>query len=207
MAKPSMPNSRACNARPNNSRSSPANPERRDALIALGGLGLGLLASGASYAALPEPPLTHVLAPIDPRKPAPDFSLPDMDGKLHKLSDYRGKVVLLNFWASWCPPCRREMPSMEKLFLSLKGKPFQVLACDQQEDSDTVFSFTGQLDPEPTFPLLLDSKSAVSEAFGVPGLPTTFLIDKTGRIAYRAVGGRDFGHPAIRALIEGLIAA
>ena len=156
---------------------------------------------------LPEPPLTHVLAPLEPRPPAPNFSLPDLDGKPHQLSDYRGKVVLVNFWASWCPPCRHEMPSMERLYLKLKGQPFQVLACDQQEDFDTVFAFTGQLDPAPTFPLLLDRKSAVAKAFGVPGLPTSFLIDKQGRIAYRAVGGRDFDHPEVIALVEKLIAA
>lgn len=205
MAKPSTPFSKGSSAPQSISLSRPKNPERREILIALGGL--GLLAAGTARAALPEPPLTHVLAPIDPPRPAPDFSLPDMDGKPHKLSDYRGKVVLLNFWATWCPPCRREMPSMEKLYQELKGKPFQVLACDQQEDSDTVFAFTGQFEPSPSFPLLLDSKSAVSGAYGVPGLPTSFLIDKAGRIVYRAVGGRDFGHPAIRALIEKLMAA
>ena len=96
---------------------------------------------------------------------------------------------------------------MERLYLKLKGQPFQVLACDQQEDFDTVFAFTGQLDPAPTFPLLLDRKSAVAKAFGVPGLPTSFLIDKQGRIAYRAVGGRDFDHPEVIALVEKLIAA
>jgi peroxiredoxin len=207
MAKHSTPFSKGSSAPPNNSPFHPANPERRNALISLGGFGLGLLTAGAARADLPEPPLTHVLAPVKPPKPAPDFSLPDMDGRLHKLSDYAGKVVLLNFWATWCPPCRRELPSMEKLYVELKGKPFQVLACDQQEDGDTVFTFTAQLDPAPTFPMLLDSKSAVSKAYDVPGLPTTFLIDKTGRIAYRAVGGREFGHPAIRALIEELMAA
>ena len=191
----------------NNSLSRSASPERRKALISLGGLGLGLLTTDAARAALPEPPLTHIMAPVKPPRPAPDFSLPDMDGTIHKLSDYSGKVVMLNFWATWCPPCRRELPSMERLYLDLKGKPFQVLACDQQEDGDTVFAFTGQLDPAPTFPVLLDSKSAVSKAYGVPGLPTTFLIDKSGQIAYRAVGGREFGHPAIRALIEELMAA
>lgn len=147
------------------------------------------------------------MAPVTPRKPAPDFTLPDMDGKSHTLSGYRDKVVLLNFWATWCPPCRREMPSMEMLSQALKGRPFQVLACDQQEDDDTVFVFTSQLSPAPTFPVLMDSKSAISRAYDVPGLPTTFLIDKTGQIAYRAVGGREFGHPAIRALIDELMAA
>lgn len=207
MAKPSTPPSKGCSARPHTSPSRPSNPERREALLTLGGLGLGLLTASAARAALPEPPLTHVLAALNPRPLAPDFSLPDLDGKTRKLSDYRGKVVLVNFWASWCPPCRHEMPSMEKLYLELKGKPFQVLACDQQEDFDTVFAFTGQLDPAPTFPLLLDKKSAVAKAFGVPGLPTSFLIDKEGRIAYRAVGGRDFDHPEVRALVEKLIAA
>jgi peroxiredoxin len=206
MAKHSTPFSKGSSARPNNSPPRPANPDRRHALIALGGIGLGLLTARATQAALPEPPLTHVLAAVQPPRPAPDFSLPDMDGKLYKLSDYRGKVVLLNFWATWCPPCRHEMPSMEKLHRELKDKPFQILACDQQEDGDTVFAFTGQFDPAPSFPLLLDSKSAVAKAFSVPGLPTTFIIDKSGRIAYRAVGGRDFGHPDIRALIEGLMA-
>jgi peroxiredoxin len=206
MARQSTPFSKGSSAPPNNSPSRPANPERRDALITLGGLGLGLL-TGAARAALPEPPLTHVMAAVNPPRPAPDFSLPDTDGKLHKLSDYRGKVVLLNFWATWCPPCRHEMPSMQMLFQELKDKPFQVLACDQQEDGDTVFSFTGLLNPEPTFPILMDSKSSVSKEYGVPGLPTSFLIDKKGNIAYRAVGGRDFGHPAMRALIEELMAA
>jgi peroxiredoxin len=206
MAKHSTPFSKGSSVPPNNSPSRPANPERRDALIALGGLGLGLL-TGPARAALPEPPLTHVMAAVNPPRPAPDFGLPDTDGKLHTLSDYRGKVVLLNFWATWCPPCRHEMPSMQTLFQELKDKPFQVLACDQQEDGDTVFSFTGLLNPEPTFPILMDSKSSVSKKYGVPGLPTSFLIDKKGNIAYRAVGGRDFGHPAMRALIESLMAA
>lgn len=206
MAKPSMPRSKACNAHPTSSRPGPQNPDRRHALLALGGLGLGLLTAGAARAALPQPPLTHILAKIDPRRPAPDFSLPDMDGKTHKLSDYRGKVVMLNFWATWCPPCRREMPSMEALHQSMKGKPFQVLACNQQESDNTVWAFTAQLSPEPTFPILLDSKSAVSETFNVAGLPTTFIVDKAGMIAYRAVGGREFDHPDIIALLDRLIA-
>jgi len=207
MAKHSTLFSKGSSALPKNSPSRLESPERRNALITLGGLGLGLLATGTARADLPEPPLTHILAPVKPARPAPDFSLADTEGKIHKLSDYPGKVVLLNFWATWCPPCRRELPSMEKLYQALKGKPFQVLACDQQEDADTLFAFTGQLDPAPTFPVLLDSNSAVSKAYGVPGLPTTFLIDKTGQIAYRAVGGREFDHPAIHALIEKLMAA
>lgn len=207
MAKHFTPFSKGSSARPTNSLSGRVNHDRRDTLIALGGLGLGLLAALPARAALPEPPLTHVMAAISPPIQAPDFSLSGLDGTLHALSDYHGKVVLLNFWASWCPPCRHEMPSLEKLHQELKNKPFQVLACDQEEDDDTVFVFTSQLDPAPTFPLLMDRKSTVSRTYDVPGLPTSFLIDKSGRIAYRAVGGRDFGHAAIRALIEKLMGA
>lgn len=175
-----------------------------------------LVAVGVVAAVLPVEAQTPPAAPIAREATgstaahsdlAPDFTRTDVEGRPVRLSRYRGKVVLLNFWATWCPPCRRELPSMEKLYLDLKDKPFQVLACDQQEDGDTVFTFTGQLDPAPTFPVLLDSKSVVSKAYGVPGLPTTFLIDKSGQIAHRAVGGREFGHPAIRALIEELMAA
>lgn len=193
-----------CSAPPTSSRQDLASPERRAVLRALGGL--GLLAAGPALAALPEPPLTHILSRVEPRKPAPEFSLPDTDGKPHKLSDYQGKVVMLNFWATWCPPCRREMPSMEKLHLAMQGKPFQILACNQQESEDTVWAFTALLKPEPTFPILLDSHSNVSAEFNVAGLPTTLIVDKQGKIAYRAVGGREFDHPDVIALLDKLIA-
>ncbi len=121
------------------------------------------------------------------------------------MADYKGKVVLVNFWATWCPPCRREMPSMERLYQKLKGEPFTVLAPDQIESFDIVFSFMGQLEPSPTFPILLDSKSTASRAWKVKGLPTSFLVDKQGRIAYRAVGGREFEHPEIESIIRKLI--
>ena len=156
-------------------------------------------------AALPLPELSHTLTALKPAKAAPDFALPDLDGKPHRLSDYRGKVVLVNFWATWCPPCRREMPSMERLSQQLQGEPFVVLAIDQQETPDDVFVFTGQLDPTPHFPILLDRNSAVAPAWGVLGLPTSFIVDKNGRIAYRAMGGREFDHPDIVRTIRELL--
>lgn len=206
MEKPFTPCSKAFSVRPNSSPSC-TSLERRDALLRLGSLGLGLIAPGVARADLPEPPLTHVMAAVVPPRAAAGFSLPDLDGKTRTFSEFAGKVVLLNFWASWCPPCRRELPSMQRLYRDLKHRPFVVLACDQQEDADTVFAFTAQLDPAPDFPILLDSKRVASAAYDVPGLPTTFLIDKQGRIVYRAVGGREFDHPAIRALIEPLLDA
>ncbi len=151
------------------------------------------------------PDLTHRLTALTPRLVAPDFALKDLDGKTQRLSAYRGKVILVNFWATWCPPCRREMPSMERLYQKLKGEPFQILAVNQNEDFDLVFVFTGQLDPAPTFPLLLDEKSTVPKQWGVQGLPTSFIVDKQGRIAYRAVGGREFDHPNLEALLHKLI--
>ena len=95
---------------------------------------------------------------------------------------------------------------MKFMFKKLKGEPFMVLAPDQYESFDLVFSFTGQLDPAPTFPILLDEKSTSSKAWKVKGLPTSFIVDKQGRIAYRAVGGREFDHPEIEKLIRALIA-
>ena len=143
---------------------------------------------------------------MNPRTPAKDFALKDLDGKTQRLSDYRGKVVLLNFWGSWCPPCRREMPSMERLYQTLKNEPFTILAVNQSESLDLVFAYTGEIEPSPTFPMLLDLNGAIPPQWGVLGLPMSFIIDKRGRIAYRAMGGREFDHPNIEKTLRALIA-
>jgi thiol-disulfide isomerase/thioredoxin len=130
-----------------------------------------------------------------------------MDGKRHSLSDYRGKVIMLNFWATWCPPCRREIPSMESIYRDLGKSGFLVLAVNEFEEPDHVFAYTGQLSVFPTFPILFDRDSAVSQAYKVKGLPTTVLIDAQGRIVYRAVGGRDFDHPEVRKIVRELLAS
>ncbi len=152
-----------------------------------------------------QPELTHALTRLTTAAPAPDFELPDLDGHRHRLSEYRGKVVLLNFWATWCPPCRREMPSMERLYQKLKGQPFMVLAVDQQESEDDVFIFAGQLDPQPTFPILLDAESQTTALYAVKGLPASVIVDRDGRMAYRAMGGRAFDHPDIERAIRELL--
>ena len=107
-------------------------------------------------------------------------------------------MVLINFWATWCPPCRREMPSMERLSQALKGEAFAVLAVDVGEDADTIQAFTSQLDTTPTFPILLDTRSHAMQAWKVAGLPTTFLVDKQGRIVASAIGGREIRHSSRR---------
>ena len=132
--------------------------------------------------------MTAVLPP----RPAPDFSLQDMDGEDYRLSDFRGKVVLLNFWATWCPPCRREMPSMQRLYLKYRARGLAVVAVNQWEDPDLVFEFAGRLSLEPTFPILFDRESRIAEQFDVKGLPTTYLLDRDGSIRFRAIGGREF---------------
>ena len=163
------------------------------------------LSSGPLWAQSVLPELSHKLTKLPTRTLAKDFTFKDLEGKTHSLSDYRGKVLLVNFWATWCPPCRREMPSMERLYQKLKGQPFMVLAVDQWESYDLVFAFTGQLDPQPTFPILFDEKSSAAKQWNVKGLPTSFIVDKRGRVAYRAVGGREFDHPEIERLIQTLI--
>ena len=160
---------------------------------------------GILQAELPSPELSHELTRLEPPVTAPGFSLTDMDGEQHTLDDYRGKVIMLNLWATWCPPCRREIPSMESIFQDLRDKGFVVLAVNQFETPDHVFSYMGQLSVYPTFPVLFDRDSKVSELYGVKGLPTTLLINRQGQVAYRAIGGRDFDHPRVRAIVNQLL--
>ena len=154
---------------------------------------LGLLAGPLAAAELP--PLTHGLIAVPPGRPAPALKLADLDGKPGDLAELKGKVVVVNFWATWCPPCRREMPSLERLRKALPE--VVVLAVDVGEDVDTVFSFTGTLDPAPEFAILLDRDSAAMQAWKVKGLPSTFVVGPDGNLAYRAVGGREFDHPEV----------
>ena len=165
-----------------------------------------LLMSASTHAETDTPGLGYQFTPLVPLTAAPDFTLEDMDGKSYALHDFRGKVVLVNFWATWCPPCRKEMPALEALYKKLGDESFTVLAVNQWEDPDHVFAYTGELNVFPTFPILFDPESNISEAYGVKGLPTSFLIDKQGRLAYRAVGGRAFDHPQVEQLVRTLLA-
>ncbi len=153
-----------------------------------------------------QPVLSHNLTAIKNDISASDFILENMDEEKVKLSDYHGKVILINFWATWCPPCVREMPSMERLHQKIGAENFKVIAINQMEDADQVFAFTGQLETDLTFEILFDTQSKVSQAYAVNGLPTTYLIDKKGKIRYRAVGGREFDHPEVIKTIKQLAA-
>lgn len=156
-----------------------------------------LLINSAQAAEHQQPKLGYTLTALSKPIPAPGFTLEDIDGKKFTLEDYRGKVILLNFWATWCPPCRREMPSLERLNQKLKDKNFVVFAVNQMEDSNQVFVYTGELEVTPTFTILFDKTSNVARAYSVQGLPTTYLIDKKGNIRFRAIGGREFDHPEV----------
>jgi len=162
---------------------------------------VSLLFSGGCVAREAVPPLVS----LGERKPVPELKLVDIDGKPNNLAKLRGKVVLVNFWATWCPPCRREMPSMQRLYQSLPRESFEILAVNIGEDESVVFAFTGTLEPSPTFPILLDSDSGALRKWPVKGLPTSFIIDRQGRVALRAVGGRDFTSPSVAAQLRTLI--
>ena len=123
-------------------------------------------------------------------KMAANFTLLDMDGINHQLSDYRGKTVIINFWATWCPPCREEMPSMERAWNKIKDQNIAMLAINVGEDEDTIFTFTA--DYPASFTLLLDTSGTMIEQWPVQGLPTTFVVSPDGRLVYRAIGGREW---------------
>ncbi len=142
------------------------------------------------------------LSPVQGKPDAPEFSLQDMDGNSIRLSDLRGQVVIVNFWATWCPPCREEMPSMQRAWAVLEGENILMLAINVGEDEDTIFEFSASYPVE--FPLLLDSDSATATAWPVRGLPTTFVIDRNGRLAYKAVGGREWDDPALLKRVRAL---
>ncbi len=150
-----------------------------------------LLGVANSYAQQPGTGLTAIAKPWQ----AEDFSLVDIEGETHRLADYRGKVVVLNFWATWCPPCRAEMPSMQRAWEKVKDKGVVLLGVDVGEDEDTVFEFTANYPLN--FPLLLDIDSKVAKQWPVRGLPTTYVIDPFGLVVYQAVGGREWDSKAL----------
>ncbi len=162
-------------------------------------VGLALFTNGADAS---EP---QALTRIAGMPLAKDFSLKDMNGKSYRLSDFSGKVVLVNFWATWCPPCREELPSLERLWQSLNHEKFAILAVNLGQGPDAIFEFVGALNPALTFPILLDRNSAVFKSWSGMAIPTTFVVNQDGRIVYRAVGGRRFDDPHLMKQIEALV--
>jgi thiol-disulfide isomerase/thioredoxin len=133
---------------------------------------------------------------------AVDFSLEDLQGRERRLSSFEGKVVFLNFWATWCGPCRAEIPSMEQLYTKLKDGNFTIVAVNSQESSQQVSDFV--LDSGMSFPVLLDSTGKVGATYGVRAIPTTYIIDPSGAIRARMVGTREWYSPEIISMVEEL---
>lgn len=121
---------------------------------------------------------------------APNFKLDDIDGEPFELNDTRGHWVFLHFWASWCGPCREEMPTIKHLANTFTQQQLQIVMVNTAEDEDTIFSFLGGIGIEPVS--LMDADGLVTEIWKPRGLPTTFLIDPGGRVRYQAIGGRDW---------------
>jgi peroxiredoxin len=129
--------------------------------------------------------------------------LTDAGGRKHDLADYRGKVVLVSFWATWCEPCKTELPTIERLRSALAGKPFAVLAVQMGGSARTAQDTASDLDLH--FPLLLDRDSKVTNAWNVNVLPTTFLIGPDGTIALRHTGAADWSSGKWRRRVESLL--
>jgi len=146
---------------------------------------------------------TSKLLPYKGTLEAMDFTLDDLSGKQHSLSSYKGQVVLLNFWASWCPPCVHEMPSMSQLNATLEDKPFSVLAVNLGEPRANIEQF---IKKHPVnFSVLLDPKKTLPKAWNVFAFPTSFIIDKQGKIRFSVAGGIDWNEQPVRDAIDSLL--
>lgn len=135
---------------------------------------------------------------------APDFTLQDLSGKQVQLSSLKGKVVLVNFWATWCPPCREEIPSMVKLNQVMQGKNFQMLAISVDEGGkQAVQEFFRQNGV--SLPALFDTDGSVSRRYGTTGVPETFIVDGKGMIRKKVIGGVDWSAPEVLQYLEQLM--
>jgi peroxiredoxin len=168
-------------------------------------MGLMLLLGGQRVFATPVASLLQAASLTPSAKPraAVHFQLPDLHGQKQHLHAQRGKVVFLNFWATWCLPCRQEMPEMEQLFQSFRQQPFIMWAVAMQENRKQAASFVQE--HRLHFPILLDVDGKVSAAYGLQALPTTYLIDCGGQIVGHAVGPRPWNDETVRVLLAALL--
>jgi thiol-disulfide isomerase/thioredoxin len=142
------------------------------------------------------------LTPITGLPSAPAFDLKDPEGRPQRLTDYRGKPLILNFWATWCPPCLEEMPSLERAAKALAGDGIAVVAINVGEDAKAVAAF---LEDQPiTISLPMDNDTKVAQSYHMKGLPATFVIDADGRIVFRALGGRAWDDPRLLEQVRAL---
>ena len=139
-----------------------------------------------------EGSLSAYLRPVAGKPDALDFTLEDRFGEVHRLSQLRGQVVVVNFWATWCGPCLAELPTMQILWERLSDGPFKLLAINVGEERSTIDRFLDRFDTPLGFRILIDPKMRVVHEWQVRGVPTTYVVDRQGRLAEFAEGGIDF---------------
>jgi len=137
------------------------------------------------------------------RVEAPSFTLKDLDGISRKLQEFKGKFIFLNFWATWCHPCRDEMPEMKKLWRKFKNKDFVIIAIAVDKNIQTVSKFCKTYDI--TFPVLLDLEGKVRKKYEVTVLPMTYIIGKDGKITGRIIGSRKWGSDTVETFINSIL--
>lgn len=135
----------------------------------------------------------------------PPLALKDLNGKTHKLEDYRGKAVMVQFWATWCPPCLKEMPAMQRLEKKMAGKPFAILAVNMGETEKDVREFASKMKID--FAVLLDEEGKGVGDWKVFVAPSTFLLDAHGKVRYTLQGGAEWDEPEYVKAITGLMPA
>ena len=143
-------------------------------------------------------------SPIEAGLPAPNFTFPGLDGKMVSLSDYRGAVVLVNIWATWCPPCVDEMPSLEKLYKELKGENFEILAVSIDAAGTTaVAPFMKKHNL--SFPALMDPNGTISALYQTTGVPESFIVNQEGVLINKIIGPRDWAASDVIGFFRDLI--
>ena len=172
------------------------------AALALPAAAQGQSAASEAAPSVPEGPFAENFTFSNPPVPAPSEAFQALGGGAVSLNDFRGQVVLVNFWATWCAPCVKEMPSLERLHLALAGEGFAVLAVSQDRGGSSVVTpFLDRLKLQ-ELPVFLDSKGKLARAFALKGLPTSFVIDREGRVVAGLVGPAEWDSPESRAFMR-----
>jgi thiol-disulfide isomerase/thioredoxin len=151
-----------------------------------------------------DAPRSRLLKPYAGEGATPPLVLKDLEDGEHVLDALGGQVVLVNFWATWCPPCVKEIPSLQRLYARLRDRGFQVLAVDVGETAETVRTFAAPF--EVTFPMLIDPDGVALKDWEVHGFPTSFVVDRAGHIRFAFFGALEWDDPEVVAQIESLLA-
>ena len=168
-----------------------------------------LLAGGALLAALPGTALAEEndlfrLGLIEPAFTIePKLDLPDLTGKTHRIEDHAGEMLLVSFWATWCPPCRKEMPSLARLARELAPDGFTVLAVNVGDRQDRIEGFIGEIDHD-GLTVLSDQRNAMPSVWYLHGLPVTYLLDRSGKVILAAIGDRVWDSAEMVSTLRGL---